>query len=85
MLSCSELLPPAALAFLAKLPPAGPVIKFPSDWDFMHHEYETSSKLLSWLFFLLNGVCVGHLVSQGWLLVRTLTERTARFLFNLGY
>ncbi len=81
---CSELLPSAALAHLAKFPPAVRVVKFPSEWEFMQHEYETSSKLLSWLFFLLNGVCVGHLVSQGCSLLRSLALAAARRLLKRG-
>ncbi|MGP1918340.1 MAG: hypothetical protein ACTS4U_01455 [Candidatus Hodgkinia cicadicola] len=60
---------------------SGRIVRFPSDWEFMQHEHETSSKLISWLFFLLNGVCVGNLVSEGCLLAQTLLWKAFRLLF----
>ncbi|MGP1918385.1 MAG: hypothetical protein ACTS4U_01760 [Candidatus Hodgkinia cicadicola] len=60
---------------------SGRIVRFPSDWEFMQHEHETSSKLISWLFFLLNGVCVGRLVSEGCSLAQTLAKKAFRLLF----
>ncbi|MGP1916364.1 MAG: hypothetical protein ACTS6G_02940 [Candidatus Hodgkinia cicadicola] len=84
MLTSLERPPAAASAHLEKLPTGGRIIKFPSEWEFMQHEYETSSKLLSWLLFLLNGVCVGHLVSQGYSLLLTLAAKAVRYLSPRG-
>ncbi|MGP1911153.1 MAG: hypothetical protein ACTS7I_01840 [Candidatus Hodgkinia cicadicola] len=82
MFTCSDILPSAAIAYLAKFPTAGGVNKFPSDSEFIRHEHETLSKPVSWLLYLLNGIRVDRLMSQGWALIWTLAEGTARFLFN---